>query len=105
MKTEKLESIEELLRFIKDSSLNFITHYYRGQADYSWDITPSLARNKEISSLLEIENKLLEKFQQYIKENKLEFLIPKVNRYDYSWIILMAAQHYGLPTRPVSYTH
>lgn len=105
METKRLKTIDEFLSFINNSSLNIIPSYYRGQANSEWDITPSLARNKEIHHLLEIEKKLLEKFQHYIKENKLTYLIPRIYEYDDSWIIIMAAQHYGLPTRLLDFTH
>jgi len=83
--------------------------YYRGQADYSWDITPSLARNmsiKNIDDIIRIESKLIEKFRKKIKDNKLDSRIPKVESgYDEIWILLMAAQHYGLPTRFLDFSN
>jgi hypothetical protein len=81
---------------------------YRGQSDYSWDITPGLARNRSIKSidnLLAIEKKLIQQFERSVQANKLTKLIPIVNgSYDESWIYLMAAQHYGLPTRLLDFS-
>lgn len=98
----------EFLRFynIYPNSGN---HYYRGQADYSWDITPSLARNqqiKKIEDILLLENKLIEKFEKRIIDNKLDSLIPtNFDNYGPRWILLMAAQHYGLPTRFLDFSN
>lgn len=107
MKLEYPKSLDEFLKFFNKYNNNG-NNYYRGQADYSWDITPSLARNKgfkNIYSLLEVESKLIAKFRQIIIENNLSILIPNVNGYDDYWIILMAGQHYGLPTRFLDFTH
>lgn len=109
MEIKTLKTIEDFLEFINDSWLNIETNYYRGHADYSWHITPGIARNKgikDIQSLLEIERKLIDNFQKKINENKLEYLIPKIKgSYHESWILLMAAQHYGLPTRLIDFSH
>jgi hypothetical protein len=109
METKTLKTIEDFLEFINDSWLNIETNYYRGHADYSWDVIPGIARNKgikDIQSLLEIERKLIDNFQKKINENKLEDLVPKISgSYHESWILLMAAQHYGLPTRLIDFSH
>lgn len=99
----------ELLKIINNPSLSIKTNYFRGHADYTWDVIPGIARNKginDIQSLLEIERKLIDNFQKKIIENKLEDLIPKIKgSYHESWILLMAAQHYGLPTRLIDFSH
>jgi hypothetical protein len=67
-----------------------------------------LVRNKSIKSidnLLDVENKLIQQFERCVQDNKLTKLIPIVNgSYDKSWIYLMAAQHYGLPTRLLDFS-
>jgi len=108
MRIETPKSLEEFSE-IFDYYNNDGNDYYRGQADYSWDITPGLARNKgikNINDIIRIESKLIEKFRKKIKDNKLDSLIPKVeSSYDEIWILLMAAQHYGLPTRFIDFSN
>lgn len=107
MKILAPKSFDEFLGIFEKYS-NGGNDYYRGQADYSWDITPGLARNrsiKYIDNLLLIENKLIKQFEMYIQHNKLTKLIPIVNgSYHKSWIYLMVAQHYGLPTRLLDFS-
>jgi hypothetical protein len=107
MKIISPNSFDEFLKIFKNYT-NSGFFYYRGHSDYSWEITPGLARNKNIKSienLLDVENKLIQQFDRYIKNNKLTKLIPIVNgSYDKSWFYLMAAQHYGLPTRLLDFS-
>jgi hypothetical protein len=106
MKIEEPSSLEDFLKIFAKYYSN-LDNFYRGQADSEWDITPGIVRNKKIKNfndLLETEIKLIEEFKRYISGNKLELLIPEVNNYDKSWVVLMAAQHYGLPTRLIDFT-
>lgn len=108
MKIETPKSFEEFL-IIFDTYYSNGINYYRGQSDYSWDITPGLARNQSIKSLenlLAVESMLIQQFEKGIRNNMLDKLIPTVNdSYHKSWIYLMAAQHYGLPTRLLDFSH
>ena len=107
MKIVTPKSFDEFLEIFKNYTNGGI-NYYRGQSDYSWDITPGLARNKSIKNiehLLDVENKLIHQFERCIQYNKLTKLIPIANgSYDKSWLYLMAAQHYGLPTRLLDFS-
>lgn len=107
MKIIVLKSFDDFLEIFENYNNEGI-NYYRGQSDYSWGITPGLVRNqniKSIDNLLVIENKLIQQFGKFIRNNKLTKLIPIVNgSYDESWIYLMAAQHYGLPTRLLDFS-
>ena len=107
MRIEEPQSFEDFFNIYGKYYSNG-DNYYRGQAYLSWDIIPSIARNrniKDIDFFLAVEKKLIEKFQQYIKYNKLEDLIPKVNAHQDSWVILMVAQHCGLPTRLLDFSN
>lgn len=107
MKVVTPKSLDDFLEILKNFT-NGGVNYYRGQSDYSWDITPGLARNntiKSIDNLLDVESKLIQQFEKCVQDNKLTKLIPIVKgSYDKSWIYLMAAQHYGLPTRLLDFS-
>ena len=105
---ERIEpkSLNEFLE-IFNSYHNSGNDYYRGQSDASWDIIPGIARNKEIfTSRIEEEKKLNINFKEKITELGLVNLIPIANNsYDESWQMLMASQHYGLPTRLLDFSN
>lgn len=83
--------------------------YFRGQSDFSWDIIPGLGRNKNISktkNVHKVEGALYHKFRRKVNSKKLKSLIPIIKKsYHESWIYLMAAQHYGLPTRLMDFSN
>lgn len=107
MKIITPNSLDELKKivygFVKEDK-----NYYRGQSNYSWNITPSLARNlsiKNIDNLIQIEKKLLNMFVKTLSCSNLENLIPKPCNYDLGWVYSITAQHYGLPTRLIDFSH
>lgn len=83
--------------------------YYRGQADAAWPIVPGLGRHEEkliYNKIEQIEQQLIQEFKAKIQENNLTELIPLTGHsYHEDWQWWMAAQHYGLPTRFLDFSH
>jgi hypothetical protein len=82
--------------------------YYRGQSNSSWPITCGLARHNDkevIENILKVEKIISAIFKEQIADKNLCNLIPIAdNNYHKSWQWLMAAQHYGLPTRLLDFS-
>jgi hypothetical protein len=106
MKIIKPKSLEEFIE-IFNLLYNSGNDYYRGQADAKWDIIPGLARNKNIfSSFFDVESQLNNNFVEKINDLRLNHLVPIVeDSYHESWQLLMASQHYGLPTRFLDFSN
>lgn len=108
MKILAPKSFEEFLEIFETYNNGGI-NYYRGQSDYSWEITPSIARNKGIKNLeifLEIEKKIIDKLKNKIESNNLLELVPIINSsYNNSWNFMMLAQHFGFPTRLMDFSN
>ncbi|GGZ81660.1 hypothetical protein GCM10011274_44260 [Paraglaciecola chathamensis] len=94
-------NIVEFLSCISDQNFEF----YRGHADSSWELIPSIGRiknpqycnNIEFGSWRETEEYLIEEFQK----QSIPFMDwePKNN---FDWLV--QAQHHGLPTRLLDWT-
>lgn len=68
--------------------------WFRGQANASWDIVPSLAR---APYRIDGEKALIKRFRQNAYS-----LLPSPPKTDWEWMFLM--QHHGAPTRLVDWT-
>jgi hypothetical protein len=80
-------SVEDLMGVLESGGLE--PCWYRGHADVSWQLTPSLARKRE---WIEHEVLLLKRF----KQNAIPRLLTAPAS-EWEWLFL--AQHHGLPTR------
>lgn len=83
--------------------------YFRGQSDYSWQITSSIARNKGIKNIedfLNTEKKIIDNLKNKIRVNNLFDLAPVISSsYHKSWNFMMLAQHFGFPTRLMDFSN
>jgi hypothetical protein len=87
-------SVAELLRILPDVRKRSKTVWFRGQADHSWNLEPSLSRLGKLNTELQ----LIKQF----KQNAHQFLESSSPLTEYDWIFLM--QHYGVPTRLLDWT-
>ncbi len=104
MKTNKIYSMEDLLRFARGVP-NDSFRCYRGQSDASWDLIPSFYRGldefepkpKDLDDgkwLGQLERDIYRGF-----ELKGRRFAPAGWEFHNPWHRMILAQHYGLPTR------
>lgn len=84
----EIGSVEDLMKVLASAG-GPETRWYRGHADVSWTLIPSLARKRE---WIESEILLLKKF----KQNAIPRIAAPLGS-EWDWLFL--AQHHGLPTR------
>ncbi len=93
LKEFKINSIAELLKKLPTVCEPEKTVWYRGHADHTWHLKPSLSRWKKLES----EAQLIKHFIL----NAFQFL-DKPPETEWEWIFLM--QHYRVPTRLLDWT-
>lgn len=99
----KIESVKDLTHLA--SSVFFQQprgHWvFRGHANKSWKLLPSLARAKRTNDTLPIHHFERHLFEAFIREAGAYLEQTPTN--DWDWLAL--AQHHGLPTRLIDWTH
>lgn len=97
MRTVTISSIDELLSFVmqlnKEHGLRL---WYRGVADCSWELLPSIQRNEN-----RIKNERFLTNDFYIRARQVFENSPSKKNYS-AWIAIM--QHFGLPTRMLDWS-
>jgi hypothetical protein len=91
---EKIGSVGDLLRLLRMQNPGKQPVWYRGHADKTWKLVPSVARTP---ANLAAEATLIKRF----KQNALPFIQRRPND-EWEWMFLL--QHYGVPTRLLDWT-
>lgn len=86
--------MQELLRALEHHQREGDPVWFRGQADKSWSLRPSLVRR---GSGLAREAALTKRFKQ-----NAFLLLPQRPQTEWEWLFVM--QHYGVPTRLLDWT-
>jgi hypothetical protein len=94
----KINSTSEVLTYLYQLSLNQSSFRFRGQADESWKIRPSIYR---YCGFLRYQTTLYEKELLVAKPPKAN---PPLTHTDFDLEWLMVCQHYEIPTRLVDWS-
>ena len=92
-KDNKLKSVSEVLTYVYNLSLNQSSFRFRGQADYSWTLQPSIYRYNSFRRYQTVE------YEYNILSAKSNIPQPPLTHTNFDLEWLMLCQHYGIPTR------
>ena len=90
----QIKNVAALLGVLKQRKAKDSATWFRGQADFTWNLIPSISRERDG---VDAEIALMKRF----KQNAMHFLQSHPAT-DWDWLFLM--QHYGVPTRLLDWT-
>jgi len=90
-------SLSDYEEWIDKTKKNSSMTIFRGQRRY-WPLLPGISRNNSVDTILRDEKILFSKFKK--EAERCLHLIPET---DWDWLVV--AQHHGLPTRLLDWTH
>ncbi|WP_028668869.1 FRG domain-containing protein [Runella zeae] len=104
-KTQTLYNWQEFEAFFSEPG----QHFYRGHADETWKLSPTLCRNEtDLSKVLKKEKTLLTSFKEEVDSAGLNSHFnfrPGLGCEEKDWHWLFQCQHIGLPTRLLDWTN
>lgn len=88
MPNNEIRSVQELIEVLERDNGNYSgSHWYRGQSDEAWSLSPGYLRESYVP-----ESSLIKRFKQ-----SAALLVDTSPNTSFDWLFLM--QHYGVPTR------
>lgn len=88
-----LKSVSDVLSYVYNLSLNQSSFRFRGQADYSWTLQPSIYRYNAFLRYQTVE------YENNVLSAKPHIPLPPLTHTDFDLEWLMLCQHYGIPTK------
>lgn len=97
------DSWNDIKTFLFDFTSNNNSYVFRGHADESWELKPTIDRFS-LSDTVAVENKAIIDFKKdisiFVKDNDISFLND--SKSDLEWLALM--QHHGVATRLLDFS-
>lgn len=92
-KEYEIASVADLLKKLRDVYDRAKTVWFRGHANHSWHLEPTLSRENKLGAEMQLIKQFKQNAYQFIERSPLA---------EHEWIFLM--QHYRIPTRLLDWT-